>query len=991
MIPELARIAESVNHGDLPESWQIPEPNTFSASKILYDYQTDALKKAAQALYLYYGGELDWDACESAQTNSLRKERFISLYGNTVPSANLRIPKYETIADKNNEKQNQIFRILSDYMDYSNEFISYQHLINRMCFWMATGSGKTLVMVKLIEYLYSLQQHREIPPHNVLILAPSNQLIGQIKKTIDDFNQSGLHINLSPLRENNQAHQARLDHSVTVYYHRSDNISDVQKEALTDYRTYENDGKWYVFLDEAHKGGKEDSKRQAYYAVMAREGFLFNFSATFTDKEDIITTVKKYDLEEFIKNGRGKNIYLNESEFISFKDRKEEISNEERKKIVLKSLITLAYASIRAKELRQSTALENLYHLPLMLTLVNSVNTDIENERNDLWAFFQTLREIATGEIDQLMFKNAQQELIEGWQKTELLFSQTNKWINDADEQAIKKMKITDLREAVFLNRRKGALQFVSSNDNKELAFQMKNADLPFALIKIGDTSKWRNQLLYGYEETTTLQRQSFFNNLDQSSITILMGSRAFFESWDSNRPNVINFINIGGKNANKFVVQSVGRGIRIEPLPNQRQRLDWLLPTMEEMTRQELEHHCNRVQPLETLFLFATNKSAINSVLKGLKLNENSIFEKLEGFEQSPTPKINSKDMPLLVPEYQETKTNKNLDRPPFSMSEKTFSRFKEWIARTSDSIFLTRDRLTVSEIRELRDLAIDQNNNIKFNNQQDYATLTFLQTRLVFYLSQKTKVFDSVRKLNTEKDIVHFREIRALSEHIQELQEKIARVKVGKMTDEDIVASAKKFEKKEITREEFIEQSTGKDEENFKELTIKKIVNHYYLPVIFTDTENINYIKHIIKVPSEVQFLNALGSWVNEKPETLASWDAWMFSKIDETVDNVHIPYYDATQNKYRPFSPDFVFWMCRKNKYRIAFVDPKGETHTSAYHKIDGYKQLFCSNGITRPFKHDNWQVSVELYLYNPNASPLKHYKKFWIDHPQTIFNH
>ena len=364
----------------------------------------------------------------------------------------------------------------------------------------------------------------------------------------------------------------------TVFYHRSDNISDVQKEALIDYRHYENGGKWYVLLDEAHKGGKEDSKRQAYYAVMAREGFLFNFSATFTDPEDIVTTIKKYNLEEFIKNGHGKNIYLNEKEYDVFSNRQAEISHEERREIVLKSLITLAYVSLRVAELRRDTGLDNLYHLPLMLTLVNSVNTKVENEKNDLWAFFQTLREIATGEINESLFLKSKVELAHEWTNRMLLFGGDSGGIIGTDEKSFEDMEITSLRERIFWSRGKSALQLIRSKDNKELAFQMKNADTPFALIRIGDTSKWRNNLLAGFEETQTLQEKSFFDGLEKSSITILMGSRSFFESWDSNRPNVINFINIGGTDAKKFVVQSAGRGVRIETLPNHRRRYAFLL-----------------------------------------------------------------------------------------------------------------------------------------------------------------------------------------------------------------------------------------------------------------------------------------------------------------------------------------------------------------------------------------------------------------------------
>ena len=355
MFHTLEAIIQSLNYGDLPETWRVPEIERFSVQKTLYDYQMDALQKAARAFYLYYSKEKrDWASNKPSANNKKRKEDFAELYAN-LPGD---LRKYEKRTDERNDRQNPVFKILSQYVDPVGDTIKYHNFINRMCFWMATGSGKTLVMVKLIEYLHSLQQHREIPPHNILILAPSDHLIGQIRRTVDEFNANGLYIDFVPLRSIHRGgRQIRLGNTVTVYYHRSDNISDIQKEAKTDYCTYENDGKWYIFLDEAHKGGKEDSKRQAFYKVMSREGFLFNFSATFTDEEDILTTVKKYNLEEFIKKGHGKNIYLNEEEYNAFRNRDEEINYEERQKIVLKSLITLAYVSIRVGELRK----ENLF------------------------------------------------------------------------------------------------------------------------------------------------------------------------------------------------------------------------------------------------------------------------------------------------------------------------------------------------------------------------------------------------------------------------------------------------------------------------------------------------------------------------------------------------------------------------------------------------------------------------------------------------------
>ena len=156
----------------------------------------------------------------------------------------------------------------------------------------------------------------------------------------------------------------------------------------------------------------------------------------------------------------------------------------------------------------------------------------------------------------------------------------------------------------------------------------------------------------------------------------------------------------------------------------------------------------------------------------------------------------------------------------------------------------------------------------------------------------------------------------------------------------------------RKKISDEEFEERISGKSEETFKDLKIKNISRHYYVPVIATQTGTANYIKHIIRENSEVRFLDSLEQWLeNNEPE----WGAWMFSKIDETVDKVHIPYYDTSTNEYTRFLPDFIFWMYRDDEYQIIFVDPKGTAHSSAYHKIDGYRKLFETDNKLKEFKY------------------------------------
>ena len=44
-------------------------------------------------------------------------------------------------------------------------------------------------------------------------------------------------------------------------------------DSIIDFKDYENDRHWYIFLDEAHKGETGNSKIQDYISIMSRNGF----------------------------------------------------------------------------------------------------------------------------------------------------------------------------------------------------------------------------------------------------------------------------------------------------------------------------------------------------------------------------------------------------------------------------------------------------------------------------------------------------------------------------------------------------------------------------------------------------------------------------------------------------------------------------------------------------------------------------------------------
>ena len=292
--------------------------------------------------------------------------------------------------------------------------------------------------------------------------------------------------------------------------------------------------------------------------------------------------------------------------------------------------------------------------------------------------------------------------------------------------------------------------------------------------------------------------------------------------------------------------------------------------------------------------------------------------FRPLSGFAQTKRPIFNGKPMSLLVPFYQTVNTPPT--RMSFGLSAETLDRFCLDMKNSSDSVMLVRNELSPTQVDELRATATRKG--VKIRKQNDYADIGFLRQRLCEHFAQTTKKAGGVRDLNND-DIVHFKKIEtALSnEDFNELREKIASLSA------DPQERKKKLRKKrnigKISDDEYDTKITEiSNAGKFRELNIRYLAQHYYVPLVIAQDYKSDYIRRILRVQSEVEFLQKLEDWLAENnPE----W-TWMFSKLDEITDSVHIPYYDNENNSLRNFKPDFVFWLCRANQYRIFFVDPK-----------------------------------------------------------------
>lgn len=976
----LQRMLDAIPDSSLPPNWRSFDLRQFSRDKQLWDYQQQALTNALKALWQYYS--------DPSLSVLERKHVFTQWYRNFGMDDSLDIS-----LDRKTKARRALISLLTEYYpvesDEKKAILAYEHFSNRMAFWMATGSGKTLVIVKLVELLKLLMERGEIPRNNILILAHRDDLLEQLRLHVEEFNSIGdMSIVLHDLKEYGDVrhNQPRLFTSTEchIFYYRSDNISDEQKEKIIDFRSYENDGQWYVLLDEAHKGDKEDSKRQQIYSILSRNGFLFNFSATFTDPRDIITTAYNFNLSEFIRRGFGKHIFIFEEETKSFRT-KDDFTETQKQKIVLKALIMLTLA--RQQEARVRVVDSRLYHRPLLMTLVNSVNT----KDADLKMFFRELARIGKGEIEEKQWQAAKSELRAELGNSPTYIYEGSLLVRVADRD-LENIQQADLRNAVFNSNLPGEIEvLIRPSDRQEVALKLKTSNEPFALIRIGDVSRWLTDEFRGYEINQHFNEESFFERLnkDGSDINMLLGSRSFYEGWDSNRPNVIMYINIGvGFDAKKFILQSVGRGARIEPMKDKRKRFSYL-KTGGLLTADEgrlFEHVKDDVLLLESEFIFGTNREALEAVIEGLD-QEDEEAESREISLELNDEEVRGKS--LLVPVYRqqtEPLSEKEKSLAKFSLSEDNLALFETYLNYVDDDrVLLALYNARPEQISSLRKSMQEKDERFRTDGP-NYKNLDVLLEQALRFSTLYGKEFQEFKQL--EDEINHFRHVR-LSLPQVDFERFESQLKTYQDKPKKITVLREKFQTGQLSFDELFAQSAmlGSVESfDYKGQAVNflTIAKHYYLPILTSEDEKIEYIRNIIKVDSEVKFLKKLDAYINESENKFSTVDWWLFSRLDESSDQVNVPYYNPYENKILNFKPDFIFWLQKGTDYHIIFVDPKGTSRTEYEHKVDGFTELFEKDGKPIVFDQEGLRVQVHLFLFtNDRAFSSVGYRRFWLD--------
>ncbi|GAA9338560.1 DEAD/DEAH box helicase family protein [Helicobacter pylori] len=921
------KLAEGeLNINEINEPLEMLDFKSFDSNKELLDYQQQALINAFRMLVAYFR-----DFKEN-------KKEFYAFYQKHYSFANCDFAK---------KKLNDL---LKNSFKVENGCVSFENFINRLAFYMATGSGKTIVIIKLVELLSVAIRMGLIPKKNIMFFSTNENLIKQFEKEIEKYNRGkdySKQIDFKNLKSvtNEDFHHASKGffEKITLFYYRADLMDDKEsKENRLNYKDYWDNGENYVILDEAHKGDKSESKRQAIFSLLSLRGFLFNFSATFTEKSDLITSVYNLSVGEWVKLGYGKeSVLLKKNNLSAFKDLKD-LNDREKEIALLKALLLLA--------MQKRYKTEGYFHDPLMLVFTHSVNV----KNSDAEIFFKTLARVIEND-DENDFIKAKEDLLEELKNPEFLFSddKDQKYKIEVFKKGLNDLDFKGLKEEVFYASNGHIEMIINPKNNQEIAFKLNTSDKVFCLIRIGDITEWICEKLKSVKvvsKNLSFKEESYFSQIDKSSINILVGSRTFDTGWDSTRPSVILFLNIGlDDDAKKLVKQSFGRGVRIESVKNQRQRLAYL--DIDEAIKKDLKPNAAM---LETLFVIPTNHASLEAILKIQKESENK-GENRGSWREIKLEKTRIEHA-LFVPCYRKEQTNALKISPSasFKMSEKNFKDLKEYFHLMSEKHFILKHEIyNPKDYTLLKEMI--QTAHFKKVSTWHYKDLDYMISEIKGKLYPNQKVpKDEFNALDNEK-IVHFKRVKVRADKKEELVKRIQEVKEYAPLDTE----------------------KHKQDRTFKvdEAELLKLKEHYYTPLI--KAKNCDWLKHVVKVKSESDFLEELQE--TETIKTLQeNYDFWAFSKIDEHLDNLFIPYFNNAAERH--FFPDFIFWLQKGGTQIICFIDPKGSKHTDYEHKADAYK-LFKDKVFT-PKNNPHFKIQVVLKFYGNKDDVGDKYKDDWI---------
>lgn len=431
--------------------------------------------------------------------------------------------------------------------------------LNKLAFWMATGSGKTLLMhAHILMYLRLLDIHGRVCELNRIILLTPNE--GLSRQHLSEFEAAGIQAEL--FTKNGPGLYARQ----TVEIIEVTKLKDEAGAKTVAVEAFE--GNNLVLVDEGHRGASagEEGAWMRYRNLLCEKGFSFEYSATFGQAvkgnqglTDLYARSILFDYSYywFHRDGFGK-----EYQILNLEDD----SNQEWLKSYLTACLLVFFQQQRlyheyAEEFRPF----NLER-PLLVFVGGSVTATLAaREASDIVSILRFLAEYVSDRAASIA--RIRQVLNEGLVTAsgKNLFAGRFAYLNNSGLSA---SQVFDETLTMLFNAAAGGALHIENLRGipGEIALRVGENE-PFGVVNVGDDAKLlklcdEQGLDVGEREFS----DSLFHQINQpdSSVNILIGSRKFTEGWNSWRVSTMGLMHVGrGEGAQ--IIQLFGRGVRLK------------------------------------------------------------------------------------------------------------------------------------------------------------------------------------------------------------------------------------------------------------------------------------------------------------------------------------------------------------------------------------------------------------------------------------------
>ncbi len=823
--------------------------------------------------------------------------------------------------------------------------------LTKLAYWMATGSGKTLLLH--LNYRQFLHYNTE-PLDNILLITPNAGLSEQhlAELALSGIPARSFDLNHSSLLTGGKTTIQVIEITKLVEEKRGGGVS-VPVEAF--------EGRNLIFVDEGHKGSGGKVWRQ-YRDDLGATGFTFEYSATFGQalsaaRNDPLTAeygkaiLFDYSYRYFYGDGYGKDFRI-----LNLKD---ETRVDQTETLLLGNLLSF-YQQQRLFE-EQSDALRP-YNLekPLWVfvgSTVNAVYTENKQPRSDVLTVARFLHHVLQ---DRAWAVKTIRQVMEG--KTGLVTDGQDIFLGRfkyLDEINLSPQHIyADILTRLFHVSAGGGLHLCDIHGGAgELGLKAAGAEDYFGLIYIGDTAAFK-KLVEGDSVGIILEEDAIAHSLFErinrpdSNLHILIGAKKFMEGWNSWRVASMGLLNIGRQEGSQ-IIQLFGRGVRLRgknfmlkrsaALPEEPPQHLRLLETLNLFAvranymaqfRDYLEREGVEVEPAIELPLFVwANEQFLQRGLVVPRPPEGRDFAAETTLVLRPDPDIHVQvDMSVRVQAMESTRlglhtaearTGQARAIPPESLT------WVDWSQAYLDLLsYKMRKGLTNLVIRPetprhiieqvpctiVADEAVVQ--------PRSFANRALLQEAVTHVLRRYVDTFYRVQREQWDAQTTVYRPMDTNDPNLGfnrgVVREKASPAYVVKVprSEPQLVEAIQKLIKE--AQRLYQEENAGLPRIHFD--------RHLYQPLLVEQVEKAQMIPPGLK-PSEAQFVRDLKDyWNAEEGKSLAGKEVYLLRNLSR---GQGVGFFEE-----QGFYPDFILWILDGASQRIVFVEPHGMVYAKAY---------------------------------------------------------